>query len=568
MSSIIRILNEQTINQIAAGEVIENPASIVKELVENAMDAGCQHVLIEIDGGGFQKILVQDDGKGMSKDDLWLCVERYATSKILSTNDLFSLKTMGFRGEALASIVSVSKTTISSSLDNHSGHSLSIEGGKILNICPSPHKKGTTVEVSSLFYNVPARKKFQKNASQSQTEINKMVTQLALANPHIRFTLLNQGKEVFGSPQIPDLPFLEALEKKALLLLEKDWVKEMIKIEETSGAYSLLGFIGSASTSRPNKTGQYLFINQRSVSSPIISYAVKEGYGTYLPEKRYPCYILHLSVPSELLDVNVHPQKLEVRLAEEQKIRELVRTKIEKIIKRPSFGFQEFPAISFPEKPSFYDSYPSYSKEMSSFLPKATDTMVLEELPFSLLDPTYEILSVYKSFLFLRENDMIKILDLNQLRKKIIHLDSTSAEFQVPSQRLIFPLTLHFSLFECQQLQDKSSQIHELGLEFHQTGDQTILVESLPSFLEEKQTKDFLHKILEDIEHEKFNKIRTWEEKINYIYRQKNHYSIEEGKALYEKWKNFPEHQSPSYTEGLFIHLGEHEIRKLFSQKN
>ncbi len=321
----IRSLSEQTINQIAAGEVVENPASVVKELVENAIDAESQSIRVEIAGGGFHRIAVIDDGTGMDQEDLVLCLERHATSKIRSSEDLKTVNSMGFRGEALASIASVARVEVTSTPKGSGmplGASVSMHGGVLKGVKEASRPHGTSVEVSSLFYNVPARKKFQKSASASRVEVQKIMTKLTLAYPHIEFKLLIDNEEVINSKGSAEL-------KKTIGdVLGSPFLEDALQVEHQNQKCAIHGFIGAPNQARPNRLGQYLFINQRAVVCPAISYALYDGYGTRLMEKRHPTFVLHLTLPNEWVDVNVHPQKREVRLREEQLIKSFIRSSV------------------------------------------------------------------------------------------------------------------------------------------------------------------------------------------------------------------------------------------------
>ncbi|MFS8563958.1 MAG: DNA mismatch repair endonuclease MutL [Rhabdochlamydiaceae bacterium] len=322
--SLIQILSNETINRIAAGEAIESPASVVKELVENAIDAGSKRIFVEIKEGGFQLIRVIDNGCGMGPDDALLSLERHATSKIRQAEDLSSLMTMGFRGEALASIAAISKLSLTTAVSDAPGTKVECEGGRVLSLAPFPRRPGTTIDVRSLFYNVPARKKFQKSSAAATADVHRLLIALALAHPEITFEFVSQEKEVFS--------FAGNMEQVLRIreVFGGEFVKEMKALDVQIGEYRIKGYLASPAQSRLNKTGQYTFINRRSVVAPLISFAVKEGYGMRLDGDRYPVYILHLDIPPSVVDVNVHPQKREVRFQQEAFLKQLVKEQIEK----------------------------------------------------------------------------------------------------------------------------------------------------------------------------------------------------------------------------------------------
>ncbi len=330
--SKIRVLSDQTINKIAAGEVIENPSSVVKELVENSLDAGATSICVEIQEGGRQLIRISDDGCGMSHDDALLCLERHATSKIREVEDIQELLTMGFRGEAIPSIAAISKFTLltcprlEDGAKKEEGTLIVVDGGQLISCSSAARSPGTTIEVKSLFFNVPVRRKFQKSPSFDTQEILKMLGLLALAHPHIQFELISDQKSLLkttlSSSQL--LSFHELLGKRLDCVLGKEYASALLPLKFQQAPYELEGFIGSPTSHKPNRTGQHLFINQRLVVSPLIASAVREGYGTMLPNHRYPLFVLHLRMSGSLLDVNVHPQKKEVRLRQEHQLKEAI----------------------------------------------------------------------------------------------------------------------------------------------------------------------------------------------------------------------------------------------------
>ncbi|HEV8051842.1 MAG TPA: DNA mismatch repair endonuclease MutL [Parachlamydiaceae bacterium] len=329
MSSKIRVLSDHTINKIAAGEVIENPASVVKELVENSLDAGATDICIEIQGGGRQMIRISDNGCGMNSDDALLCLERHATSKLREVEEIHSLSTMGFRGEAIPSIASISKFNLLTCPAQESstppvGSMVIIDGGKIISCHPAARSQGTTIEVKSLFFNVPVRKKFLKSPSIDANEILKTVSLMALGYPAIKFQLINDGKNSLMAPSSKDPAFNAQLQERIENVLGPDFFRHTTYIEEVKDGITLKGVIGHPGYTRHNRTGQYLFINKRGVVSPLVAYAVKEGFGSSIPAGRFPVFVLHLQVAGDLVDVNVHPQKREVRLRQEQLIKELI----------------------------------------------------------------------------------------------------------------------------------------------------------------------------------------------------------------------------------------------------
>lgn len=312
---LIKQLPEHLINQIAAGEVVERPASVVKELVENALDAGATKIILEVNGGGDSFLRITDDGSGMDEADAVLAFERHATSKIATTDDLFNIHTLGFRGEAIASIASVSYITLQTKKKGAlEGTLVMAEGGKITKIQPVGVPEGTQIEIQNLFYNTPARKKYLKNDSTEYQHIVDVITGIALTFPQVSFRVVHDNKLVY------DLPAVEDEFTRIRTLFGKNITDELVPVYYGHSQIQLRGFIGKPSIARSNRNYQYLFINHREVKSHVLGYAVKQSYSSLLAKEKHPVFFLYFDVHPELVDVNVHPRKLEVRFRDEREI--------------------------------------------------------------------------------------------------------------------------------------------------------------------------------------------------------------------------------------------------------
>ncbi|SCA63702.1 DNA mismatch repair protein MutL [Chlamydiales bacterium SCGC AG-110-P3] len=383
MPSKIHVLSNHTINKIAAGEVIENPSSVIKELSENALDAGATEVTIEIREGGRQLIRISDNGCGMSQDDALLSLERHATSKIQSVEDILTTDTMGFRGEAVPSIASISKfTIITCEQGAEEGTMVLVDGGNILKYCPAARNPGTTIEVKNLFFNVPVRRKFQRSPSYDQAEIGKIITHLSLANPAIRFRLIANGSTQISTHLPASENFNSQLHERVSDTLGQEYANECVSVDHSSNGVTLRGMIGKPTTTRAHRSGQYLFINGRAVTSPLVAKAIAEGYGTALPPKRFPIFVLHLTIAGDSVDVNVHPQKKEVRLRYGPSIQEVMIRAVECALQQQasSPGTVES-QVDFVDVASNNNSgvFPTY--EMIANIDEQADE---EEIPISL----------------------------------------------------------------------------------------------------------------------------------------------------------------------------------------
>ena len=317
--AVIHVLDEVTANQIAAGEVVERPVNAVKELVENAVDAGASSIEVEIADGGMTYIRVTDDGCGMTEEDAKLSVIRHATSKISSVDNIYHIASLGFRGEALPSIASVSRTTITTRRhEDVEGTALEMTGGEITEVKPAGAPAGTTVEVRDLFYNVPARKKFLKSERTESSRINSMVGKLSLANPDIAFRLINNGRTVIETPGNGRLVDVISA------LYGTKTAGEMLPVEEEGENIALEGLISKPSLLKSSRQYQTIIINRRVVESAVVSKAVDNAYHSLLPKNGYPLMVLSFQVPPESIDVNVHPQKREIKFSDEQTVFRLV----------------------------------------------------------------------------------------------------------------------------------------------------------------------------------------------------------------------------------------------------
>ncbi len=326
----IRILPDNLANQIAAGEVVERPASVVKELVENAIDAGASRVSVDIELGGRRLIRVTDDGEGMVRDDAVLAFERHATSKIRDLDDLGRIATLGFRGEALASIASVAKVELTTKKpEDIAATFVRIEGGRLLDVRDAARDVGTTIAVRDLFFNTPARRKFMRSEATENYHLTSIVTHYALANPHIAVTLTNNGREVIRVHPSKDL------RERAFQIFGGGLLESLLPVSGgREYVAKLSGFISAPRERRSNKDAQYFFVNQRFVRDKTIADGLREGYRSVLPHGVYPVAFLFLDVPLEEIDVNVHPAKTEVRFRRSEAVRDVIAEAVRESLAR------------------------------------------------------------------------------------------------------------------------------------------------------------------------------------------------------------------------------------------
>src|SRR4029079_15852876 len=319
--SKIRVLPDHVANQIAAGEVVERPASVAKELVENAIDAGARRIVIDVESGGRRLLKVADDGEGMVRDDAVLAFEHHAASKIARSEDLNGIATLGCRGEALASIASVARVELTTKTEAASAATrVVIEGGQMRDVKDAAHPRGTTIAVRDLFFNVPARRKFLRSEATESFHLTNLVTHYALAHPEIALTLNNNGREILRAAPAKDL------RERAYQIFGAEFLDNLLEVNGGNPQVArVIGFISAPRDRRTSRDAQYLFVNARFVRDRLIARALSEGYRAVLPHGVYPAALLFVEIPLEEVDVNVHPAKTEVRFRRAAAVADAVR---------------------------------------------------------------------------------------------------------------------------------------------------------------------------------------------------------------------------------------------------
>jgi len=520
MESKIRVLSDDVVNKIAAGEVIENPASVVKELVENSLDANATEITIEVLSGGRELIRVTDNGCGMSKDDALLSIERHSTSKIQQIDDLNSLMTMGFRGEAIASIASVSKfTLITSPGSEEEGTILIVNGGKGIKCDSCPRTRGTTIEVKSLFYNVPVRKKFQKSPASDATEVFKMVNKLAMGNPHVKFQLFRDKKPALDTGVYSECSEIEGLKKRIVDCLGEEFAQGLIPVNSRGEHLRLYGYIGTPSNHRPNRMGQHLFINYRPIQSKIISNAVREGYGTTIPMQRHPVFILHLEVSSLYVDVNVHPQKKEARFREQERLSTMIAEAVsrgltykEQPLKQKSPLLEVSPSFEQPFRHPEPYSFVAPPVQLIAESPEKYEEELLLELPPSDLSVQPRVLETIPGYILI-DPDSASMLEGVGEKEGLILMDQQRAHHRIlferllsginssgdAVQQLIVPHTLELNKEDAESLRDRLKVLYEIGFAVREFGQQTFLVETIPTGFEESRLGEAIERIVQEV---------------------------------------------------------------------
>ncbi|MBP9841236.1 MAG: DNA mismatch repair endonuclease MutL [Simkaniaceae bacterium] len=528
MKTKIRVLSEKIINQIAAGEVVENPSSALKELIENGIDAGARKIWIDVQGGGFTKFTVSDDGEGMSRDDAILAFERHATSKVSAYEDLLSLTTMGFRGEALSSIAAVSKISLLTS-NGEEGTALEIVGGKMVACTGGGRQKGTTITVHSLFFNTPARKKFQVTSSASQSLIVKMIQKMVFAHPEVQFSLKCGDREILCFEET-------SLVSRGKMLLQGMRVRE---VDISTPSFRLAGVIAEPIEARGNRSGQCVVINNRPVDAFEVAEAVKEGFGTRLGTKEYPCFALHLSVPSEEVDVNVHPQKSKVRFADKDTLSSFIREAIQQTF-APSVTVQPSRAFSEFAKEKWDQAAFSFPIKEAPLLP-VKPHLNLEEM---------EPIGVFAHFLILRGEELL-FMHLPRVHQTLMEPSSQKTEQGI--QHLLEPLSMELSAAEMETVLEKLELLRSFGLLVRPFGDKTLIVEGVAQDVDCKRVKEIIKSIAMGGNVEQ-----------SVARGKKYRFSFEEAKGMLQVLKKRANQETSPEGKPLFIRLSQHAIQALF----
>jgi DNA mismatch repair protein MutL len=504
----IRILSEQLANKIAAGEVVQRPASVVKELMENAIDAGADEILVSVENGGKDSIRVVDNGEGMDEDDLLLAFEQHATSKIAEDGDLENIRTLGFRGEALPSIAAVSMVEARSCPKGSSeGRRLVIRAGDMQKIEPVPMKAGTHVSVQRLFYNTPARRKFLRSPNTEYRHIVYTVRRFALGYPGLRFQLYSNGNEVF---------MLEPgdLRKRITDVFAGHYDEKLIPVTAGDGPYRLEGFAGGLDLVRRKSGEQYLFVNDRRVNDRLMNSAVYSAFTPMVEKGEYPFFVLKLYLPAQDIDVNVHPQKTEIKFRNEWQVYHFIRNSVSRHLREtlsvlntvsdnvppqdkytPSYspsrerrGVQENmdlkhtgPASKPPPPPPLPEHHP-LSRRIEQF---NRNLRPAEAAPGP-RDATVSLWQAHNKYIFAQIASAVIIIDQHAAHERILFekaLKTFSGAAAQASQQLLFPVSLQLSPDDFSLLGDVLDAFNMLGFSLRTFGRNTMLIEAVPADL-------------------------------------------------------------------------------------
>jgi len=495
MSRKIRILPDAVANQIAAGEVVERPASVVKELVENALDAGATRVEISVERGGKRRIRVTDDGAGMVREDALLSFDRHATSKIVHADDLRGVRTFGFRGEALPSIAAVSRLSLETRAEeDQTGTQITCSGGQINQVSDFARRRGTTVEVRNLFYNAPARSKFLKAVSAETRAVSDVVTQLALANPHVTMVLTSDDRTLLE---------LEGASDAGVRIAQvwgEDEAANLIGVFAEEGGFAVRGLVQRPDTAKPGVRRSFLSVNGRPFRAPNLGQAALRGYRTTIAEGLRPWTFLYLTVPGDDVDVNVHPAKAEVRFREDARVEELVERAVRTAMEGEASGarFDTAPAVA-PMKVREPDGRarprtPATSEQQMALFTSGVpvsaggaDGSAGKDLPAAAAPPVIDgrprLWQVLDTYVFAETRDGVMIVDQHAAHERIL-FERLMAAYErggQEGQRLLFPLTLRLTPAELRCVEDLAGLLERAGFEVEGFGGDTVIVQAVPN---------------------------------------------------------------------------------------
>jgi DNA mismatch repair protein MutL len=542
--SIIRVLPEILANKIAAGEIVERPASVAKELLENSIDAHSHAIHVEIISGGKRSILVRDDGEGMSQDDAILAFEHHATSKLQSADDLTAIATLGFRGEALPSIASVSRLTLKTRTADPSsllGTEIEIQGGVMRSVKPVSWDKGTEIAVRDLFFNIPARKKFLRSNDTELGHIARLVTHYSLVHPEIRFNLVSEGRALIDAVAVSDA------KERIYQIFGDRFLDNLMEFSGQAGSTKIHGFASRPHEQKTNPYSQFLYVNRRMIRDKVIMSAIRQAYRNRLPASAYPVVILFLELPFDEVDVNAHPAKTEVRFRDQSLVHNLVFESLERALiekasiqafahrpasdaisdhafipttpilpasgwnpERTAFDFTPPAASPDPFQPSL--NYP-FREAPAEFSEQRVEHQSLRVLPEMLYDSAREskrpfqaggvriLGQLHDSYIVACDAQGLLIIDQHVAHERILYenLAATMQRGVVETQGLLVPLALELPPHQIALLEKMMPELNQNGFQVEHFGGASILVRSIPAAAKDSDCQKLLSEILDGL---------------------------------------------------------------------
>lgn len=603
---IVKVMSHNLANKIAAGEVVETLMNVVKELVENSIDAGAQTIEVELIDSGIKGITVRDDGVGMIREDAINALKRHATSKIYTDEDLFSIHTLGFRGEALPSIASVSKMQITTAtLDE--GTILDIDSGEIIKISDAPLRRGTEIIVKDLFYNTPARLKYLKSLYTELSNIVFYLNRMALANPNIKFLLKNNDKVLLNTDGSGNLL------KVIYNIYGIEVAKKMMQVETSSFDYEINGYISYPEVNRSNRNYITILVNHRSVRNLDLNRTIIEAYHTYLPKDRYPIVILDISVDPSIIDVNIHPTKMDIKFSKMESLEELItnmiKSALEKLVLIPEAKYEDRPVANISKvevgplkddfkkeevtKPifsslefDFSTEYPSIKEEevkydsLNNLSAEVTDSTSKEidikqerdsDNKFKMIEP---LALVHGTYIIGENEDGMYIMDQHAVNERINYEYYKEAMGKDTKETidLLVPIKLELSNSEYIIVKNHFNLLEELGFSFEEFGFNSLLFRSHPYWLGKDRTLEKIRKIIdvillkEDFSKEKFNEQIAITLACKMSIKANEHISLEEMRELIKRLKNTKNPYTCPHGRPTIIFYSKYELEKMFKR--
>ncbi|WP_017186094.1 DNA mismatch repair endonuclease MutL [Alkalibacillus haloalkaliphilus] len=613
MGKIIE-LPESLSNKIAAGEVVERPASVIKELIENSIDAESSWIKIELQEAGLRSIKVIDNGVGIQSEDVPKAFGRHATSKITNEQDLFRVSTLGFRGEALASIASVSQLTLRTSTGESAGTEIVVHGGTLVEHNKHTKRKGTEITVENLFYNTPARLKYLKTVHTELGHLTDVINRMALSHPDIRFECEHNGKRIFFTPGNGQL--LHAVQQ----IYGTNIAKNMLEVNASSLDYNVQGYIAKPEVTRSNRNYISLIVNGRFVKNPMVNKAILDGYHTFLPIGRYPVVVLKIDMDPYLVDVNVHPAKTEVRFSKEKELFDVIKQAVYDVLHGqrliPSGVKKEKPKSeqtsldfsvkrdSTPITEPIQSSFPNTTQLGSTNIVREDESSVTEEptvendnINTATTRNTNELVEeqVEQSYIERNEKKIPFLNPIGQLHGTYILAQDDSGLYMVDQhaaqerikyeffkqklgnpikevQELSIPLTFEFTQQEVIRIEENQEELEKVGLFLEPFGDNSFLVRSYPSWFPNGEEESIIRDMIDDLAHEQSIDLEKVREEAAILMSCKrsikaNHYlSHEEMSYLIEELRTCQDPFTCPHGRPIVIHFSEYELQRMFKR--
>ena len=512
---MIKQLSEDLRNKISAGEVVERPASVVKELVENSLDAGATEITVVVEKGGQQLIQVTDNGCGIASDELPVAFERYSTSKIGTVDDLFTIDTLGFRGEALASIASVSEVNVLSANGSDEGAEMAILNGETGDVQPAATVQGTSITIRNLFYNTPARKKFLKSPRMEFRKVVEMIRRFALSYPDRAFKLISDNRDILNLQP-------EDLESRIVHVMDPAYRDQLLPLNYTKGDYSISGFLGNLNLIRTRPGEQYIFLNDRYIQNRLMNSSVYGAYRSLINRGEFPFFALNIKVPHDQVDVNVHPMKTEVRFKDEWRIYHVLKSAVEEALNpilntipdfdKPDTGSQfDFPTSFTPQEGQLnpdqqgldlsasadtaikfqpaVDRAKSYASKLASRPEPDSGKVDLEN-----------IWQVHSKYIVSPISSGLVIIDQHVAHERVLFEEAMAAfdANAMAAQTLLFPEVMEFSPDDFSTLLDVLPYLEKMGFRMKEFGENTVMIEAIPSEMAWGNEKNIIREMLDN----------------------------------------------------------------------